>query len=172
MTSNSHAYYKKKETRGWMIFRTLKAIRNIFEKVTFEENLKEVRDEQCGWWTKIFAGTGDREAHVAAEGREEERPREGVVPRPCEPLWGFSFLFRIRWLIEEFWAEMGMQSDFPFKDDPDCVLRTDCRKQGWRWGDQERRCSRVPGERGPGLRSGWSEVRSTQILKVLWRERK
>lgn len=40
MTSNSHAYYKKKETKGWMIFRTLKAIRNIFEKVTFE-----VRDE-------------------------------------------------------------------------------------------------------------------------------
>ena len=43
MTSNSHAYYKEKETRGWMIFRTLKAIRNLFEKVTLE-----VRDELRG----------------------------------------------------------------------------------------------------------------------------
>ena len=42
--------------------------------VTFEQNLKEVRDEQCGWW----AGRGDGEAHVAAEGKKEERPREGV----------------------------------------------------------------------------------------------
>lgn len=41
MTSNDiHTTKKRKETKGWMIFRTLKAIRNIFEKVTFE-----VRDE-------------------------------------------------------------------------------------------------------------------------------
>jgi len=42
MTSNSHAYYKEKETRGWMIFRTLKAIRKIFEKVTLTHKDKWV----------------------------------------------------------------------------------------------------------------------------------
>ena len=43
------------------------------------KNLKKVRDEQCGWWVKIFPRRGDGEAKVAAEGGKEEGPRDRVV---------------------------------------------------------------------------------------------
>lgn len=44
MTSNGDVYYTEKETRGWMLSMSLKAIGNVFEEVTFELR-RELKDD-------------------------------------------------------------------------------------------------------------------------------
>lgn len=61
-----------------------------------------------------------QEAHVAAEGREKERPREGVVLlNPVSSCEAFHFIPNKVDSLKNS-EQMGCNLDFPFKDDPDC----------------------------------------------------
>lgn len=147
--------------------------KECLRKWHLSRNLKEMRDEQCGWWVKIFPGRRDGEAEMAAEGREEEGPMGSVVG-PRESLWmkplGFILHKMSHWRILSRVREIIQH--VPLKGW--CWLHGENR----RWGTGVDRYEEPRRGDGHGhqvrceldLRPGWGGVRRAQVLKIRWRE--